>query len=109
VRKARGQVRHEQRLRRGGGLVVDGFPDELADGELPPDEIATFQDELAWLLGQLCDDAVRRTALLRLEGFGNDEIAEQVGCSRATVERRLRLVRETWRWLMEREEKNPPP
>jgi DNA-directed RNA polymerase specialized sigma24 family protein len=108
VRKARGQVRHEQQKRRGGGQVDGVLPADLAGDELPPDEIAALQDELAWLLGQLASDEVRRVALLRLEGFGNDEIAQQTGCSRATVERRARLVRETWRWLMEREEKSPP-
>jgi RNA polymerase sigma factor (sigma-70 family) len=104
VRKARGQVRHEQRQRRGGGQAAGALPEDLPGDELAPDEIAAFQDELVWLLRQLASDDVRRVALLRLEGVGNDEIAAEVGCSRATVERRLRLVRETWRWLMEREE-----
>jgi DNA-directed RNA polymerase specialized sigma24 family protein len=96
VRKARGQLRHE-----GCRPVVDEPGREMAGDDLPPDEVAAFQDELAWLLGQLSSDEVRQVALRRLEGYGNDEIAEQMSCSRATVERRVRLVRETWRWLMD--------
>jgi RNA polymerase sigma factor (sigma-70 family) len=100
VRKAREQVRHEQQQRRGGGQTVD-LVETPAGDELRPDEVAEFQDELAWLLGQLASDEVRQTVLLRLEGHGNEEIAEKLGCSRATVERRLRGVRVTWSWLLE--------
>jgi hypothetical protein len=45
--------------------------------------------------------------LARLEGYGNGEIADQVRRAEVTVERRLRLIRETWLRL-ESEEKNDP-
>ena len=32
----------------------------------------------------------------KLEGYTNDEIAGQLGCSVRTVERRLRLIRKKW-------------
>jgi RNA polymerase sigma factor (sigma-70 family) len=110
ARKAREQLRDERRQRRGGGAVRGDSAlaaeagREPADGGPPPDEAAAFADELAWLLGELSSDEVRRVALDRLEGYTNDEVAERLGCSRATVERRLRLVRETWGWLMGEEE-----
>jgi DNA-directed RNA polymerase specialized sigma24 family protein len=31
-----------------------------------------------------------------MEGFTNEEIAEQLGIARATVGRRLTLIRKTW-------------
>src|SRR5262249_38764710 len=110
ARKAREQLRDERRQRRGGGgvrggpaLGAEGGREPAAD-ELSPGEAAALADELAWLLGELSSDEVRRVALAKLEGCTNDEIAERLGCSRATVERRLRLIRETWGWLMDEEE-----
>jgi DNA-directed RNA polymerase specialized sigma24 family protein len=41
--------------------------------------------------------------LYRLDGCTNAEIAEKVGRSKATVERRLRLIREIWREEFTRE------
>jgi DNA-directed RNA polymerase specialized sigma24 family protein len=35
--------------------------------------------------------------LYKLEGYTNREIAEKLGRSRPTIERRLRLIREIWR------------
>jgi DNA-directed RNA polymerase specialized sigma24 family protein len=104
VRKAREQVRGARRRNEWsyGERIEDLAEDVRAD------EAVAFQDELAWLLRQLSSDAVRQTALLRLEGWGNDEIALRMGCSRATVERRVRLVRETWRWLLDIEAEETP-
>ena len=31
-----------------------------------------------------------------MEGYNNDEIADQLGCARRTVARRLDLIRKTW-------------
>ena len=42
------------------------------------------------------DDALRQVALSRMEGYNNDEIAEQLGCARRTVARRLELIRKIW-------------
>jgi DNA-directed RNA polymerase specialized sigma24 family protein len=41
-------------------------------------------------------------ATAKLEGYTNDEIAEQLGCSQRTVERRLHLIRKKW------EQEGPP-
>ena len=32
----------------------------------------------------------------RLHGYGNQEIAQSLGCSRRTVERLLALIRQIW-------------
>ena len=31
-----------------------------------------------------------------MEGYNNDEIADQLGCAARTVARRLELIRKTW-------------
>jgi DNA-directed RNA polymerase specialized sigma24 family protein len=102
VRKVQEQVRHDARAARGGGLVRG---DSAVTEEVPasPDEGFVFQDTLEGLLAELESDQVRAVALDKLEGWTNDEIAGRQSCSRATVERRLRLVRETWRWLLDGE------
>ena len=47
-------------------------------------------------MGLLRDDTQREIARLRLEGYENTEIAEKTGVSLRSVERKLKLIRETW-------------
>lgn len=101
ARKVQEQVRYESRERRGGGEVrgdsaLAGDAGAVGAGE----EEVMFQDSLEGLLAELESEAVRAVAVDRLAGWTNDEIARRQGCSRATVERRVRLVRETWWWLL---------
>ena len=49
------------------------------------------------LLGLLDNEELRRIARMRLEGYQNGEIAEQIGRSLPTVERRLKVIREIWK------------
>jgi DNA-directed RNA polymerase specialized sigma24 family protein len=44
----------------------------------------------------LTPEEMRALAVRKLEGYTNGEIAGLLGCSRATVERRLALVRKSW-------------
>jgi DNA-directed RNA polymerase specialized sigma24 family protein len=53
-------------------------------------------DEFQALLNQLSDEDLRTIALRKLEGFTNDEIAAQLGCTVRTVGRRLSLIRSLW-------------
>ena len=53
-------------------------------------------EECRRLLDSLDDDSLRQVALSRMEGYNNDEIADQLGCARRTVARRLDLIRKTW-------------
>jgi DNA-directed RNA polymerase specialized sigma24 family protein len=39
---------------------------------------------------------VQLVALLRVEGYTNEEIAQQLGCTRRSVQRRINLIREVW-------------
>ena len=41
------------------------------------------------LLDQLEDDTLRRVAVMKMEGWSNDEIAEELECVSRTVERKL--------------------
>ena len=51
-----------------------------------------FQRQLA----RLPSDELRAIALGKMEGHTNAEIAAELGCADATVERRLKLIRSVW-------------
>lgn len=64
--------------------------------ELQPDAIAMISESIEYLLGILDSDELREIAMLKVAGFTNLEIANRLGRSVATVERRLKLIRVTW-------------
>jgi DNA-directed RNA polymerase specialized sigma24 family protein len=104
VRKAQALARHGRRLKRGGGRVVDeaalaGGEAGMAafvDGDLGPAFAAEVADEFRRLLGALDDDLLRQVALLRMEGYSNEQVAERLGCGLRSVERKLALIRKAW-------------
>jgi len=49
--------------------------------------------------GQL-DDDLRAVTVAKMEDYTNQEIAQKLDCSAATIERRLRLVRSVWKTLV---------
>jgi DNA-directed RNA polymerase specialized sigma24 family protein len=61
--------------------------------EPTPEFAAMVAEEYRRLLDRLDDDVLRRVAILRMEGFTTDAIAEQIGCARRTVARQLALIR----------------
>jgi DNA-directed RNA polymerase specialized sigma24 family protein len=109
ARKAIDLSAHQRRQRRGGGRVVgEGAlagpdPDEPGGGldlfagqEPTPEFAAMVAEECRRLLDGLRDEALRQVALLRMEGYTGDEIAERLGCTRRTVTRKLELIRLSW-------------
>jgi DNA-directed RNA polymerase specialized sigma24 family protein len=46
------------------------------------------------LLDSLADDTLRTVAQMRMEGYSNEEIADRIGRSVKTVERKFRLIRQ---------------
>ena len=113
ARKAFAQAQRQNRLKRGGGRVVEeavlrgqggsrrrpgSTPGlELIAGDEPTPEFAAMvAEEYQRLLDALEDDGLRQVAVSRMEGYTSDEIAAQLGCARRTVARRLDLIRKTW-------------
>ena len=45
---------------------------------------------------QLDDDRLRKIANWKLDGYTNEEIGAMLQCSRATVARKLAIIRKTW-------------
>lgn len=106
-RKALDQSARERRQKRGGGKILgtpdlpdgDGMVRGIAGAAAPgptPEFAAQVADECRRLLGRLRDDALRRVAQLKMEGYTNEEVAERIGCSLRSVARKLELIRRTW-------------
>ncbi len=68
--------------------------DHLA-GKADPDFIDQLSVTSAELLGGL-DEKLRKVALLRLQGYSNEEIAERQNRSVKSIERYMRMIREQW-------------
>lgn len=98
--------RHELRQRRGGGHVVNETDLQQADleskpwqvvGDEPTPELAAMMvEQLQRLMANLADSSLQAIARAKLEGYTNQEIAQQLDCSIRTVERRLHLIRKVW-------------
>ncbi len=66
------------------------------DNQPTPEFAALVAEQCDQLLASLDDDAQRQIALLKLEGYTNPEISEQLGCGLRTVERKLTKIRDKW-------------
>jgi len=71
---------------------------ELLEGPEPtPALLLEIDEEFDRLLQQLPSVSLREVALLRMEGYSNEEIAQKFDTSVRSVERKLQIIRETWR------------
>jgi RNA polymerase sigma factor (sigma-70 family) len=107
-RKAIDQIRRQTSQKRGGGKVrgnsafigLDGAEgvgfEQVISREPTPEFLMLMDEEHHRLLDVLHDDVQRDIVRFRLAGYKNEEIAEQVGISIRSVERKLNLIREAW-------------
>ena len=106
ARKVADMLRSHRRKRHGEGMVrgdsafqadVDnsgpGNFDDLPGDDLTPLEEVVLAEEVETLLERLRDTVLRQIAVWKLEAYTNAEIADRLGCSQTTVERRLALIR----------------
>jgi DNA-directed RNA polymerase specialized sigma24 family protein len=61
-----------------------------------PDEQAEMHDRVRHLLERLNDEELCQIALLKGQGYENEEIAAKLGCGLRTIERKLQRIRERW-------------
>jgi RNA polymerase sigma factor (sigma-70 family) len=107
--KAVDQVRRQMRAKRGGGAVsgesvwmpmeAAGGPrgiEQVAADSPPPDYLCSLDEHHTRLMELLADETLKQIARLRLESYSTVEIAERLMISTRSVERKLRLIRETW-------------
>ena len=100
VNKARKKAAFESRLRRGGNFhrIENGqqILDLLADRSLDPQFSLVAQEECTRLLNLLGKKELQMVAILKVDGFTNEEVASRLGCTRRAVQRRLALIRDLW-------------
>jgi len=68
----------------------------IAAQEPTPAFAVEVAEQFQRLMECLNDDVLRRIALMKLEGYSNEEIAAALQCGLRTVERRLRVIRTLW-------------
>ena len=106
-RKAIDLIRHGHRAKRGSGDVRGESALQAGTGsgagawnripcEDPTPSLALMLVEDCQHLLDLLRPELRDLAMRKLEGYTNQEIATQLGCSVATVERRLVIIRKRW-------------
>jgi RNA polymerase sigma factor (sigma-70 family) len=101
-------IRRETAAKRGGGKViresdVHGDADDsiftldaIVADDPTPEFVAILEEETQQLMGLLRDDLLRQVARARIEGYTVPEIAQMLGISTRSIERKLQLIRKTW-------------
>ncbi len=96
-RRLRNDNRQKRRPPREGAGKLD--PVELADiasNEPTPAFYVAALDSFRDLIDRLGDTTLQTIALLKMEGYTNEEICQRLACSVSTVERKLRRIRHEW-------------
>jgi RNA polymerase sigma factor (sigma-70 family) len=94
-RKAASAQRHHLAKKRHAAVWQVALED-LPGREPTPESVAQFEELVRELFQYLPSDEIRRVARLRLSGWTNLEIADELGIAVSTVERKLRLIRKLW-------------
>lgn len=107
--KAMRNVRYELAQKRGRGRVMretelaalanfTSFPsfEELVVTEPSADIAMQMNEEADSLMGELPDEQLRQIAQLKLEGYRNHEIGDELSMGLRTVERKLAIIRSYW-------------
>jgi RNA polymerase sigma factor (sigma-70 family) len=107
--KAIKQCRRQRAAKRGGGHVrgesvfLGNDPsdeprgiDQILGAQPTPELAAMVAETCEELLSQLDDDTLRTISQLKLEGYTNAEIADNLDCTERSVERKLARIRKIW-------------
>jgi DNA-directed RNA polymerase specialized sigma24 family protein len=70
--------------------------DQFLADDPTPEVLAMLAEEHDRLLAVLGDDTLRQVALHKLEGFTNEEVAQRLGITCRSVERKLQRIRTRW-------------
>lgn len=100
ARKLVDKRRHDGRQRRGGGAQIhslDSDADRIVEaiGDEPsPEMVLMVKESVGRFFSLLRVGHLQELAVAKLEGYSNRELAQRLGCSERTIERRLHLIRE---------------
>lgn len=79
----------------GGNPASDGLV-AIKSCQPTAEYAAEFVETCEQLFASLADPTLEQVAALRIAGHTDSEIADQVKCSRRTVQRRLEVIRRQW-------------
>jgi DNA-directed RNA polymerase specialized sigma24 family protein len=104
MRKIADNHQHQSRRKRDQSRtqsLTDAFVNgdsiaSLIDREMSPELAAECSEEVEQLIGSLQHEDLKSIAVMKMEGFTNQEIAHQIRCSLTSIERKLRTIREIW-------------
>jgi DNA-directed RNA polymerase specialized sigma24 family protein len=108
ARKVADEFERNRRLKRRGSPLDEaalGVADasghgrtleQIAGSDPSPEFLALVSDECRQRIESLPDESLRRVALLRMEGYTQDEVAAELACTRRTVARKLDVIRKLW-------------
>jgi DNA-directed RNA polymerase specialized sigma24 family protein len=109
INKALNMLRSERTQKRGGGEVkgesVLGLNgpegeawgiEQIVCSQPTPELAAQLDEDCRRLLDALEDDVLRRVAVMKMEGYTNEEIAGVLKVTVRTIERKLRSIRAIW-------------
>ncbi len=91
-----GRVRGDSVLSGGDGDRGDAGFDELPGDDATPEVLAIAAEEFQRLMALLIDDRRRQIAQSKLDGFTNEEIAQSLGLTCRSIERKLQQIRKIW-------------
>ena len=92
------QKRGERALRGESGFCEFGPAgiNEVDGNQVPPDVLAEVSESCSDLLNAIEDNALKKIVLLKFQGWKNGEVADELQCSRRTIERKLEKIRRIW-------------
>lgn len=93
VRKIGRRAKYQSAAKR---FPVENRSSAISVEELPAPTSKEISQECFDLIASLKDPNLERVALLKFEGYSNDEIAAQLQRTRRTVQRMLNLIRDLW-------------
>ena len=99
-------VRDQNRIKRGGQFrELQGLESsssgwdalhQVVSREPSPEFAVEVAEQYETLIRSLGNDELTQLAIWKMEGFTNEEIADKIGKSPRTVERKLNLIRKIW-------------
>ncbi|HID76787.1 MAG TPA: RNA polymerase subunit sigma-70 [Planctomycetaceae bacterium] len=95
-KRGEGRVHGESVWMRPGAGERQGGIGQVLGEEPDPEFACQVAETLRRLLDRLDNDDLRKVALLKMEGYTNEEVAKLMDCVERTVERKLARIREAW-------------
>ncbi|MCA9031300.1 MAG: hypothetical protein KDA66_10850 [Planctomycetaceae bacterium] len=88
-KRGRGNVSGESAF---GSMGINEFP----ANQFSPDLLAEVTESCDQLLNAIPDELMRKVVLLKWQGATNGQVADELGCTRRTIERKLERIRRIW-------------